>query len=100
MCNSWGDPHVNGFDGQNDVYDVNWYTLVEPTLEAQENDTVPYYRVSQRTYNVKHVAYIDIGPTVEKGRTNIDLVGSVEKVKMDLRHMICELMPVVTENSN
>ena len=62
MCNSWGDPHVEGFDGgTNDVYDANWYTLVEPTLEAQENDSVPYFRVSQRTFEVKYVAYIDIG---------------------------------------
>jgi hypothetical protein len=62
VCNSWGDPHVDGFDGaQNDVYDANWYTLVEPTLEAQENDFVSYFRVSQRTYEVKDVAFIDIG---------------------------------------
>ena len=62
MCNSWGDPHVDGFDGsQNDVYDANWYTLVEPTLEAQENKAVPYFRISQRTYEVKYVAYIDVG---------------------------------------
>ena len=48
VCNSWGDPHVDGFDGaRNDVYDANWYTLVEPTAEAQENDAVPYFRVSQ-----------------------------------------------------
>ena len=48
MCNSWGDPHVDTFDGSmNDVYDSNWYTLVEPTLEAQEDKNVPYFRVSQ-----------------------------------------------------
>jgi len=48
MCNSWGDPHVDGFDGnRNDVYDANWYTLVEPTAEAQENEGVPYFRISQ-----------------------------------------------------
>ena len=62
MCNSWGDPHVETFDGGlNDVYDANWYTLVEPTLEAQENESVPYFRVSQRTYEKRTVAYIDMG---------------------------------------
>ena len=84
MCNSWGDPHVDGFDGgQNDVYDANWYTLVEPTLEAQENDSVPYFRVSQRTYEVKYVAYIDTGRFLwqsKNGLTSydvwIDMTGS------------------------
>ena len=47
-CRAWGDPHVDGFDGnRNDVYDANWYTLVEPTAEAQENEGVPYFRISQ-----------------------------------------------------
>ena len=67
MCNSWGDPHVDGFDGGlNDVYDATWYTLVEPTLEAQENESVPYFRVSQRTYEVKYVAYIDTDNVINR----------------------------------
>ena len=63
MCNSWGDPHAYTFDdSNNDVYDAGWYTLSEPTLEAQENQNVPYFRVSQDlSSNVQNQFFNSIG---------------------------------------
>ena len=81
MCNSWGDPHVDGFDGaRNDVYDANWYTLVEPTAEAQENDGVPYFRVSQDLIRIYcrisgfFKNQLNVFISVQSVRMNIDML--------------------------
>ena len=58
-CRAWGDPHVDGFDGnRNDVYGGGWYQLAGTTPYALENLGLPNFLVAMETRQERHVAYI------------------------------------------
>ena len=58
-CRAWGDPHVDGFDGnRNDVYGGGWYQLAGTTPYALDNLGLPNFLVAMETRQERHVAYI------------------------------------------
>ena len=57
VCRSWGDPHVETFDGlRNDVYGQAWYQLSE-TTPAGLSEGLEYFQVALQTRRAGRVAY-------------------------------------------
>ena len=58
-CRAWGDPHVDGFDGnRNDVYGGAIYALSEVTPYARDELGLPDFKIAMETRQERHVAFI------------------------------------------
>ena len=58
-CRAWGDPHVDGFDGnRNDVYGGAIYSLSETTEYSESTLGLPPFKIAMETRQERHVAFI------------------------------------------
>ena len=58
-CRAWGDPHVDGFDGnRNDVYGGAIYSLSETTDYSENTLGLPPFKIAMETRQERHVAFI------------------------------------------